>query len=222
MSSANGIIFGTVNLACDEIKGKSVIELGARNVNGSLRPFIVSRSPAKYIGVDIEAGEGVDVICNAEKLLDKFERNSFNLVISTELLEHVREWKKVISNIKNLCCPGGILLITTRSIGFKYHGYPFDYWRYEVDDIRNIFSDFIIERIERDTSSPGVLLKARKPHAFSETDLSGYELYSIIAGKRVKEIEDAEIRQFMRRYKYNYILRKKIQNIVNRIIWIGA
>ncbi|MEM2900830.1 MAG: methyltransferase domain-containing protein [Thermoplasmata archaeon] len=132
-------MFGAKNLSREEIKGKKVIEIGACNVNGSLQPLLKSWEPAEFVGVDIEKGEGVDVICNAENLVDKFGKESYDVVLSMEVLEHVRDWRKVVSNIKNICKNGGIILITTRSYGFGYHAYPYDFWRFELKDMEDIF-----------------------------------------------------------------------------------
>jgi hypothetical protein len=84
--------------------------------------------------------------------------------------------------------PGGYIYITTRSKGFPYHGYPYDYWRFEASDLIKIFRDFEIIRIERDWEAPGVFLKARKPIKWEPIDLSDIALYSILLGKRVREL----------------------------------
>lgn len=192
MCNVNCILFGASNLHDEEIRGKAVLEIGSLNVNGSLRSFVESRKPDKYVGVDIVGGPGVDMICNAENLLDKFQEESFDVIISTELLEHVRNWKMVISNIKKVCKPGGIILITTRSIGWSFHGYPYDFWRYELEDMENIFSDCEIQVLEKDPDK-GVFVKVRKPANFREKDLSSYELYSIAVNKRIKQITDLDL-----------------------------
>ena len=177
MCSPEGIIFGALNLSEKEVKGKRIIEIGSRNVNGSVREILESYKPSEYIGVDIIRGDKVDMICRAENLVKKFGKNSFDIVISTELLEHTENWKSVISNIKNICKPNGIILITTCAIGFPYHPYPDDFWRYNNKDIQKIFSDCKIEKQE--TKRQTVMLKARKPLGFIENDLSDYNLYSI-------------------------------------------
>ncbi len=197
MCSINCILFGARNLGSDEITGKKTLEIGSCDVNGSLRPFVESRKPAEYIGIGIVPGPGVDIICDAENLLDKFELASFDLVISTELLEHVRNWRKVISNIKKVCKLGGIILLTTRSIGFPFHGYPHDFWRYELNDMKNIFSDCSIQVLGKGPADDkGVYIKAKKTCELEQKDLSDYELYSIVADKRVKEITDKDLRSW--------------------------
>jgi SAM-dependent methyltransferase len=200
MCNASCITFASANLARSEVSGKKVLEIGSCDVNGSLRPIIKSLEPASYTGVDINPGPGVDVVCAAEDIIEKFGKEQFDIVISTEMLEHVRDWRKVVSNIKNICKPEGAILITTRSPGFDYHGYPYDFWRYEASDITNIFSDCIVEKIEDDKKEPGILFKVRKPAGFKENDLSGYALYSIITGRRVEDISDKELADFRRRF----------------------
>ena len=214
MCHVSCIIFGAKNLAKEEIKGKRVIEVGSYDVNGSLRPIIESWQPAEYIGVDIERGPGVDIICNAEDIVEKFGKESFDIVISTELLEHVRDWRKVISNIKHICKPNGIILITTRSYGFGYHAYPYDFWRYELEDMKYMFSDCEILTVEQDSQAPGVFIKLRKPNKFVEKDLSNYKLYSIILNKKVRKITDKDFRNpyFMR-----LVFRMKLKDFILKV-----
>ena len=111
-----------------DIEGRSVLEVGSLDVNGSVRPDIESLKPASYLGVDIARGPRVDEICDVRHLVDRFGNESFDVVVSTELLEHVRDWKGAITNMKRVLRPGGILIVTTRSLGFPLHGYPWDYW----------------------------------------------------------------------------------------------
>jgi len=180
------VVFAILNLNISDVKDKRIIEVGSLDVNGSLRPIILNWGPSEYIGVDISKGKGVDVICNAENLEAMFGTESFDVVISTELLEHVKNWRKVISNFKKICKPNGIILITTVSYGFPYHGYPHDYWRYELADMKTIFSDCIIKKLEASAHVNAVFIKAKKPKCFVEHDLSTYTLYCITANKRVK------------------------------------
>jgi SAM-dependent methyltransferase len=194
------LLFGTTVLTPEEVTGKRVLEVGARSVEGSVAPVLKRwAAPREYIGVDIEKGTGVDVLCGAEEILDRFGAESFDLVISTEMIEHVRDWRAVIHNMKQVCKRGGIILVTTRSKGFKYHAFPHDYWRYEPDDLRRIFSDCEVLALETDAESPGVFLKARKPATFAENDLSGVRLYSILTGKRKEAFEERDLKHFFHR-----------------------
>jgi SAM-dependent methyltransferase len=209
------VVFGAKHLSREEVFGKRVAEVGSYDVNGTLRPIVEAWEPAEYIGVDLEKGPGVDLTCNAENLLENFEKESFDIVISTELIEHVRDWRKVISNLKNICKPDGIILITTRSYGFGYHAYPYDFWRYELEDIQNIFSDCEILSLEKDYQAPGVFIKAKKTKTFHEKNLSSYSLYSIVVNARVNKITDGDFRTF---YFKQLILKDKLRNFLFKIM----
>lgn len=170
------------------IDGTNILEVGSLDVNGSARPFVEKMNPAHYTGIDISAGPGVDEICDVCGIINKFGAETFDLVISTELLEHVRDWRLAVSNLKRVVKRGGHLVITTRSKGQMYHGYPFDFWRYEADDMKAIFSDFNILRIEKDSRSPGIFLLMQKPMDFAENDTTNINLYSIITMRRTLNI----------------------------------
>jgi SAM-dependent methyltransferase len=195
--------FGKSNLREGDIHGKSVIEVGSRDVNGSLRAVVEAFGPQRYVGVDIQPGPGVDEICDAGDLVEHFGRDAFDVLICTELLEHVRDWRRVISNLKQVLTPAGMLLITTRSRGFGYHGHPFDFWRYEVADMERIFSDLEGLVVEKDRSMPGVFVIGRKPAGFQENELSEYRLFSIVTGRRVTELSPPSI--FLSRLKYTIL-----------------
>jgi SAM-dependent methyltransferase len=190
------IEFGKTKLFEAEIKGKRVLEVGSLDINGSLRVFIKGFEPAEYYGVDIEDGPGVDIVCDIYDLLYCFGPESFDLVICTELIEHVYDWRNAVSKLKNVLRRDGILLLTTRSRGFGYHGYPFDFWRYGPEDMCQIFADLTIDVLERDPSMPGVFMKAHKPHNFYETYLDNHKLFSIIKNKRCTHVSDLSLLVF--------------------------
>ncbi|MDA8100284.1 MAG: class I SAM-dependent methyltransferase [Nitrospiraceae bacterium] len=214
--------FGEKLLSREEIAGKRVIEVGAYDVNGSLRSYIESFGPAEYVGVDIEQGYGVDVVCTAEDLLQRFGKGRFDVVVSTELLEHVRDWRTVISNMKNLCAPGGVILITTRSKGYPYHGWPYDFWRFETGDMERIFDDCEVQGIESDPIEPGVFVKAKKSAAFTERSLSDIAVYSVVTDGPVTDIPEDVLKSFLERRADEYrllerqtarmIVRKKVRD----------
>jgi transposase len=147
--------------------------------------MVMPLGPARYTGIDVVPGPGVDVICPAERLLDHFAPGSFDVVISTEVLEHVQDWRSMVHNLKAVLSEHAVLIATTRSPGFEFHAYPLDFWRYEPEDVTEIFGDLEIETIERDTDDPpGVFFRARRPPRFSERGLDAYALYSVVRRRR--------------------------------------
>jgi SAM-dependent methyltransferase len=181
------IAFGTRHLGPDDIAGKRVIEVGSRivqDLDTTLRHHLASLRPELLLGVDAEPGRGVDRIVDAGDLVAAFGPASFDAVVCTEVVEHVRDWRRAFDNLKGVLRPGGVLLLTTRSPGFPYHGWPRDYWRFTAADLRAILADMQIEALAEDPSAPGVLVKARKPEAFVAKDLSAMRLPSAVGGAR--------------------------------------
>jgi len=188
------IVFGAKSIRREDVEGKRVIEVGSYDVNGSLRPLLTAWKPAEYVGSDIVSGPGVDLICEAEQLVARFGEGRFDLVVCTEVLEHTRRWREVVHNLKHLVAPGGLLLVTTRGPGFAFHAWPNDFWRYDTEDFRRIFSDFETLALESDPEAPGVFAYLRRPASLDETDLSGIALTSMLTGRREVDVTDADFR----------------------------
>jgi SAM-dependent methyltransferase len=183
------IDFGVRHLEERQIKGLKVLEVGARDVNGSLRGYVEMFKPASYLGVDLFPGPGVDYLCSVELIVDALGKEAFDLVLCTEMLEHVRDWRLAVTNLKIVCYIGGTILITTRSKGFPIHDFPSDYWRFEVDDMKYIFSDCDDVVIEQDKTvykssisgelicMPGVFVRATRTEKL--LDLKDYEVQQV-------------------------------------------
>ncbi|MFC1709977.1 class I SAM-dependent methyltransferase [Candidatus Omnitrophota bacterium] len=202
------------NITPKEIEGKRVIEVGSYDVNGSLRYVMEMLKPAEYIGVDMVEGPGVDMVCDASNLAEKFGRESFDVLIATCVLEHVKDWKTAVTNIKNICKKGGIIYVIVPS-QFPYHGFPYDFWRYKKEDIEAIFSDFQIVALEEDLQNPKtVYAKLKKPANYEANDLTDYELYSIVTKRRQKQIEDKDMRSL---YFRCIVIREKLRDLLLKI-----
>lgn len=106
-----------------------ILEIGAQNVNGSLRDH--SPRNAEYIGLDVVAGEGVDVVVNGAgdwNVSDAY----FDLVMASSVFEHDKAfWRTFIEMCKKVK-PGGHIYISAPSNGLV-HRFPKDYWRFYPD-----------------------------------------------------------------------------------------
>ncbi|OWP57216.1 MAG: hypothetical protein B2I17_02155 [Thermoplasmatales archaeon B_DKE] len=180
--NASVMLWLCMNIEREEIENKNVLEVGSQDVNGSIKDYVLKFRPSSYVGVDFQKGKNVDLVMNAEDLIEKLGPERFDVVISTEMLEHVKDWRKVIHNLKGVLKKGALLIVTTRSQGFPYHAFPYDYWRYGIEDFERIFNDIQILKLEKD-KEPGVLLKAKKPVDFSEVDTSTLKLFSVLTNK---------------------------------------
>jgi hypothetical protein len=162
LQSILDFISGVVN--DDWIRGASVLEVGSLNVNGSPRSVIARFGPKEYIGVDARPGPDVDVVLEAENLHSIFGARRFDIVISTEMLEHALFWRQSLWNMVAVLKKDGLLVITTRSPGYPRHDFPGDYWRFTVEDFAALFGGggFICISIMADPQEPGVFFAGVK------------------------------------------------------------
>jgi hypothetical protein len=79
-----------------------------------------------------------------------------------------------------------------RSYGFSFHAYPYDFWRYKVEDMQKVFSDFEIIKLVRDHMDASIFMKARKPFGYVQNNLQAITLYSMIVGRRTASISNQQ------------------------------
>jgi len=108
---------------------ESLLEVGSRNVNGTLKDFCPDGT--SYTGVDIEEGPGVDLVLN-DPYTYPFDDDSFDLILSSSCFEHDQMFWLTFCEMGRLLKKNGYLYLSAPSNG-KYHGYPFDNWRFYPD-----------------------------------------------------------------------------------------
>jgi hypothetical protein len=92
------------------------LDMGGVDINGTTRDLFPQ---ARWTGLDIEDGPGVDVVADAATWQTK---RRFDIVTCTELLEHVEDWRGCIGTAHGVLKRGGYLFITAASTGRYPHG----------------------------------------------------------------------------------------------------
>jgi len=181
MCNIQCIDFVKNNLTESEVKGKRVLEVGSFNVNGSVREDILKLNPSEYIGVDIKDGPCVDEICTVYGLMSRFGMRSFDIIITTEMMEHIEYWYFALLNIHYTLKEDGLLLLTTRNSKSGKHDFPSDHWRYEILDMVDIFQNYYFYILMNDPSGDGTFMKVKR---LANSDLKRIKLLNINTGVR--------------------------------------
>ena len=145
-----------------ELGALATLEVGSGIVNGTVRDYF----SGPYVGVDIGAGSGVDRVEDCTNLSDG--DNTWDVVISTEMLEHVdRPWLAV-NELARVCAASGHVIITCRGYDqrgcWEPHGYPHDSYRYSDRALIALAEDAGLRVLEitSDPEGPGWFLHAVK------------------------------------------------------------
>ena len=102
------------------------------------------------VGFDNEAGPNIDVVGDAHGL--PFEDEKFDIILCTEVLEHLHSPEIAVSEMKRVLRPGGKLILTTRFI-FPLHDVPNDYYRYTKYGLKYLFRDWETLEFEEETNT---------------------------------------------------------------------
>jgi len=106
-----------------------VVDIGSQDVFGSLRS--VAPAHARYVGVDMVPGKGVDVVIGDPYVLP-FETGSVDVVVSSSCVEHMEFFWVAFLEMMRVLGPRGVLYLNMPSNG-AFHRYPVDCWRFYPD-----------------------------------------------------------------------------------------
>lgn len=131
----------------DHASSRRTLDIGAQN-----GPY-AAQFPRR-IGLDIQPGAGVHIIGDAQALC--IRDRAFEVVLCTEVLEHLPEPQRAIDEMYRVLEPGGELLLTTRFL-FPLHDTPHDYFRFTKYGLRHLLRRFEIVALHEETDSIGAL-----------------------------------------------------------------
>lgn len=112
-----------------------ILEIGSKIVNEGFltnkEEFFIGRA---YIGVDLEAGSGVDIIADATKGIPAPD-GIFSTILCFDTLEHVDKPWKMMEEVNRVSAKDALIVM---SAAFQYglHSCPSDYWRFSTEGLR--------------------------------------------------------------------------------------
>ena len=108
------------------------------DVGCGIKPYLPYFEPyaAEYVGVDLE-NPAADLEGSVEAL--PVEDASFDLVLCTQVLEHVTDPDIAVRELHRVVAPGGRVLASTHGVQV-YHPSPTDYWRWTHTGLERLFA----------------------------------------------------------------------------------
>jgi SAM-dependent methyltransferase len=120
-------------------KDSSILEIGSREVVG--KSVCKTRLPlAKYTGFDFHQGENVDVVGDAHRLSDYFAPNSFDVVYSAAVFEHLAMPWVVAEEITKVLRVGGVACILTH-FSYGEHEVPWHFFQFNSTGLEALFNE---------------------------------------------------------------------------------
>lgn len=188
----------------EDLSGKKVLEVGSRNIRGSIRGYLESLHPGEYTGIDIFPGEGVDLILDIHQLENHFGQNVFDLIVCSDTLEHIENQESAAYNMHSVLKIGGRLVLSVPQMETLYHGFPHDYWRITLDDLKHLYSDMKV--LSGDDQQGAIVILEKQSDQFSFD--TNYPLHSILRGKPILKHTFFDKKILSRYRKFSLALRK--------------
>lgn len=111
-----------------------ILDVGSQDVNGSYKPLF-NNSNWEYYGCDMVEGKNVDIVLKDIYNWKDIKSNSFDVVISGQVFEHVEYIWVTILEIARVLKDEGMACIIAPSSGNE-HRYPVDCWRIYPDGFK--------------------------------------------------------------------------------------
>lgn len=98
--------------------------------------LIFNQSNWEYVGLDFEDGKNVDILVDDIYNLIEIDNNSYDVVISGQLFEHLEFFWLTMGEIDRILKPGGYCCIIAPSAGPKHGSSNKDCYRFHEDGMR--------------------------------------------------------------------------------------
>lgn len=122
----------------------SVLDYGCANL-----PYRHFFPPdCEYVGADLAGNPDAALVLNDDGTLP-VEDESYDTIVSTQVLEHVVDPRLYVSECFRAIKPGGRMMLSTHGT-FVYHPDPEDYWRWTSAGLSKLIGDagFEIRRLD--------------------------------------------------------------------------
>jgi hypothetical protein len=149
-----------------------VLEVGSKDY-GNTTSFRKVFAKQEYIGVDLEAGPGVDLVLDLTTGIGPLKENYFSLVICCSVLEHTPWPWLMAANISRLVGTHGWLYMSVPWV-WRYHPYPDDYFRFSFRGIESLFPVFDWNDIMYSTNVEGELFELDPAKPQLDNDMACY------------------------------------------------
>jgi SAM-dependent methyltransferase len=121
-----------------------VLEIGPDLFPSSYQSIIADDS-ISWEGVDLYHREGLTHLATSEYTFP-LPDNSFDIVVSAQVLEHVKKIWVWMKEVARVCKPGG-LVIPVNPVSWPYHEAPVDCWRVYPEGMKALYEDASLDVI---------------------------------------------------------------------------
>lgn len=123
------------NVYLDNSNSLSILDIGSLDTTGRDYNYksIFDVPNWNYTGLDYEDGDNVDILVEDIYNLLEIEDNSYDVVISGQLFEHLEFFWITMSEIERILKPGGFCCIIAPSGGPKHGNSGHDCYRFNED-----------------------------------------------------------------------------------------
>jgi SAM-dependent methyltransferase len=135
--------------------GARVLEIGTRRWFADRPTHHAAWLPAgvEHVKCDFLDGDDVDVVADAHRLTEVFDRDSFDAILAVSVWEHLRLPWVAATETYRVAKGGAPTLIVTHHT-FPQHGYPDDYTRWDAAGIKALMEWSGFGRVEAEHGYP--------------------------------------------------------------------
>ena len=229
MGDINQLIF--IKKFEEQLKGP-YLEIGSKNYGSTqdLRSLFAHKD--KYVGIDMEKGQGVDIVLDLTKEFEEVKNTLgdelFGTIFCLSILEHCEQPFKMAKNMISLLKDNGQIVVSA-PFSWKIHSYPNDYWRFTPEGIKKLFPkiEFDYEKCFAATSKTNEFQKldetfGKITFSFSNHKIKGHTFRGISA-TFLKILSKLGIGSWLTGYRYLYaptnimMIGSKNQNYITKV-----